>query len=163
MLAGGVGAQPGIQGELLRRFFFRAVAGGGDQGGFGAGQPGIAPGGGAEGAQAVGEGAFAEHGDQGEQAVGIGFGQGGGFGDAGAGFGREAHGGVGLGRPAIAGEAGEGDVQFCPGIGVARVAMEQPLGGVVGIGFGQAVGVFFRGDLLPVGEVERELSPALHS
>ena len=37
------------------------------------------------------------------------------------------------------------------------MAVEEPLGGVVGVGFGQAVGVALGSDLLPMGEVGREL------
>jgi hypothetical protein len=47
VLAGGMGAQPGIEGELLRRPVLRPLAGGGDKRGFGARLPGIAPGDGA--------------------------------------------------------------------------------------------------------------------
>lgn len=32
--------------------------------------------------------------------------------------------------------------------------MEYPLGGIVGVGFGQAVGIFFFGDLGPVVEIK---------
>ena len=62
---------------------------------------------------------------------------------------------VGFGRPAVAGQASDGDLQRVGG-GLG-VAVEQPLRGVVGVGLGQAVGVALGGDLLPVGEVETNL------
>jgi hypothetical protein len=41
--------------------------------------------------------------------------------------------------------------------GGLRVAVENPLRRVVGIGFGQTFGVTFGGDFLPVGEIEWNL------
>ena len=39
----------------------------------------------------------------------------------------------------------------------AGMAVEDPLGGVVGVGFGQAIGVLVFGDLGPVFEVEGKI------
>ena len=55
-------------------------------------------------------------------------------------------------RPAVAHQAGDRHLQRVGG--GQRVAVEQPLRGVVGVGLGQAVGVALGCDLLPVGEVE---------
>ena len=57
--------------------------------------------------------------------------------------------------PAVAEQPGHGDLER---VGRAlRVALEEPLGGVVAVGFGEAVGVFLGGDLLPAFEVEGDL------
>jgi hypothetical protein len=74
MLAGGLATHPGVEVRLFRRPVLGALAGGGDQRGFAALCPGIAPGGGAPGAQPVGERAFAEHRHQRKQPAGIRFG-----------------------------------------------------------------------------------------
>src|ERR1700730_11251666 len=47
-------------------------------------------------------------------------------------------------------------MEFGAGFGVARMAVEQPLRRIVGIGFRQAVWVFLGGDFLPMGEGERD-------
>jgi hypothetical protein len=91
-----------------------------------------------------------------EQPIHIGVGERGGFGDAGASFGREAHVGIGLGWPAIAGEAGEGNVEFGAGPGVARMPVEQPLRWVIGIGLGQTIREFLGSNFLPIHAVERD-------
>ena len=57
--------------------------------------------------------------------------------------------------PAVAEQPGHGDLER---VGRAlRVALEEPLGGVVAVGFGEAVRVFLGGDLLPAFEVEGDL------
>ncbi len=56
--------------------------------------------------------------------------------------------------PAVAEQPGHGDLER---VGRAvRVALEEPLGRVVAVGFGEAVRVFLGGDLLPAFEVERD-------
>ena len=69
---------------------------------------------------------------------------------------REFHLGIRFRRPAVAEQTGDGNLQRISG--GFRVAVENPLRRVVGIGFGQAVGVAFGGDVLPVGEVEGTLT-----
>ena len=76
-----------------------------------------------------------------------------------------------LGRPAVAEQAGDGDLKhgligaqramrgpfalFVPDHRAAGMAVEDPLGRVVGVGLGEAVRVFFGGDLTPVVGIER--------
>ena len=114
------------------------------------------PGGDEQGQQAVVGGRLAAHRGQADDAVVIHMaGQGLAARDPGAGLVGEFHLGVGLGRPAVAQEAGDGDLQRVGG-GLG-VAVEEPLGGVVGIGLGQSVGVAFGGDLLPAFTVKGNL------
>ena len=57
--------------------------------------------------------------------------------------------------PAVAEQPGDGDLER---VGRAlRVALEEPLGRVVAVGFGEAVGVLLGGDVLPAFEVEGNL------
>ena len=62
------------------------------------------------------------------------------------------HSGIGAKRP-----VGKPLGVFVPDDAAAWMAVEQPLGGVVGVRFGQAVGVSLGGDLLPVVQIERNL------
>ena len=119
------------------------------------------PGGNQQLEQAVMRGRLAAHRGQADDAVVVGvLGQHFAAGNPGAGLVGQFHRRVGLGRPAVAGQAGDGDLQRVGG--GLRVAVEQPLGGVVGVRLGQAVGVALGGDLLPVGRGRREPLPAWH-
>ncbi len=84
MLSGGVGAEPGLQGEAAGRLVLGAFAGGGDQGCFGVRCPSLAPGGAAPSTQAVGEAAFAQQRIQRQQPVRVGWWQRRDFGNPGA-------------------------------------------------------------------------------
>ena len=68
----------------------------------------------------------------------------------------EAHPGIKFRGPAVTEQATDGDLEDGGRLGLGGVAVEEPLGGVVGLGFGKTVGVFLSGDLLPVFEVERD-------
>lgn len=57
--------------------------------------------------------------------------------------------------PSVADQAREGDVQRL--LGAKYVALEEPLGGILGVRLGEAVRVLLLGDLLPVSEVEGDL------
>ena len=133
-------AQPVFEG-----FGFAALEpGGGDQGAFVEG----AEGDGEELAQAGGGGLFAVERREADDAVFVGEG----FQAVGAKSGAIGEAAAGLARPAVAEQAGNGDVERLGGAG--RMAVEQPLGRVVAVRLGQAVGIFLGGDFLPVVEVE---------
>ncbi|MPM04011.1 hypothetical protein SDC9_50278 [bioreactor metagenome] len=125
--------------------------------------PGVAVGGGKQVQQPVGGREFTPHGRNADDTVAVRTGQ--------QGFTPvhplplhvgQFHLPVKLGGPAISQEAGDGDLQhgvagpqgsvggplgsIVPQDGAAWMAVEDPLGGVVGIGFREAVGVFFGGD-----------------
>ena len=126
------------------------------QGGLARGRPVCAKGAGQHGTQPVHQRRLAAHRGQAGNAIVVAqVSQDGVLGDGGAGRIAEFHGGIQLCRPAIAQHTSQGHLQRVGrGLGVA---VENPLRRVVGIGFGQAVGVAFGGDLLPVGEVERNV------
>src|SRR5690606_14945556 len=58
-------------------------------------------------------------------------------------------------RPAVAKETRHGNLERLGG--VRHLTLEEPLGGVLGVRFGKAVGVLFLGNLGPVSEIEWDL------
>ena len=133
-------AQPVFEGCGFAAF----EPGGGDQGAFVEG----AEGGGEELAQAGGSGLLAVERREADDTVFVGEG----FQAVGAESGAIGEAAAGLARPAVAEQASDGDVERLGG--ACRMAVEEPLRRVVAVRLGQAVGVFFGGDFLPVGEVE---------
>ena len=130
---------------VFESFGFAALEpGGGDEGAFVEG----AEGGGEELAQAGSGGLLAVERWEADDAVFVGEG----FQPIGAEGGAIGEAAAGLARPAVAEQAGDGDVERLGG--ACRMAVEEPLRRVVAVRLGQAVGVFLGGDFLPVGEVE---------
>ena len=125
-------AQPVFEGLGFAAF----EPGGGDERAFVEG----AEGGGEELAQAGGGGLLAVERRKADDAVFVGEG----FQAVGAEGGAIGEAAAGLARPAVAEQAGDGDVEWLGG--ARRMAVEEPLCWVVAIGLGQAVGVFFLGD-----------------
>ena len=110
--------------------------------------------------QAVRRRTLSGHGREADDAVRVGVGvERGGFFREGAGRFGELHRLVPLGRPAVADEAGDGDVErrgegAAGVLGVGGVAVEEPLRGIVRLRLRQAVRVFFLCHLLPTLQVE---------
>ena len=133
-------AQPVFEG-----FGFAALEpGGGDEGAFVEGAEGRSE----ELTQAGGGGLLAVERREADDAVFVGEG----FQPVGAEGGAIGEAAAGLARPAVAEQAGHGDVERLGG--ALRMAVEEPLRRVVAVRLGQAVWVFLGGDFLPVGEVE---------
>jgi hypothetical protein len=110
-----------------------------------------AEGGGEQFAQPVGGGLFAVDGGQTDDAVRIGEG----FEAVGTQCRAIGEGGAGLAGPAVAQQPGDGDLEG--GVRVFGMPIEEPLGRVARIRLGQPLGVFLRGDFLPVLLDRREL------
>ena len=141
---------PCFQGRVARILFVESRVGRAHQRLLLRGRQRGAKGGFQHGAQAIGQRWVGPPCVQGQQAFRIGAGQSCRLCDALPGEAGEAHVQVGLGWPAIAGSAREGDVEFGTRLSELWVAVEEPLSGVVGIGLWEAVGVFLGRDLLPV-------------
>jgi hypothetical protein len=114
--------------------------------------PRLAPeGGGEEAAQAIGGGGLGAEGRQADDAVVVGVvGQLGAAVDQRAGLGGEPHLLVELGRPAVADEPGDADLQRRVRLGPLRTPVEEPLRRVVRLRLGEPVGVLLRRDPLPM-------------
>ena len=114
-----------------------------------------AEGGGEQFAQPVGGGLFAVDGGQTDDAVRIGEG----FEAVGTQRRAIGEGGAGLAGPAVAQQPGDGDLEG--GVRVFGMPIEEPLGRVARIRLGQPLGVFLRGDFLPVLQVEGDFQQSL--
>jgi hypothetical protein len=75
----------------------------------------------------------------------------------GAGFGRQMHRRIAFRRPAMAGKAGERNMQFRARCGMARMTVEQPLHRVVGIRLRQAAWIPLKCNGLPMRKGKRNL------
>ena len=139
-------AEPAFEAAALDAGVFEQVA-------EGAGRPAGAVGGAEEGRQAVGGGALTSDGREADDAVLVGevieFAD---LLNEGAGLVCEFHVGILLRRPAVTDEPGDGHLKWLGG--VRWMAVEEPLGGVIGIGFREVVGVLFFRYFLPVFQVE---------